>query len=418
MDSQDAGIYYKEELVAGSSYDEVHILNKLAPAHVRPLPATFAYYAAFIILGMTTAISGPALPWLAKHTASSLDLLSAIFIAGSLGYITGSQIGGWAYDRFPGHRIQAIMLLGIALAAALVPIVRSLWYLVAIIFFLGAVQGSLDVGCNALLTWIHGDKVRPFMNGLHFFFGVGSFAAPLIFARVVLITGDILWVYWLFSLMALPVALWLWMLPSPEIRRHAQHLASRKPSPGLVIVFMAFFAAYVGMELGFGNWIYTYAYRLNLADAAVAAYLTSAFWGSFMVGRLLGIGISARLRPQTILILDLAGCLAGFGIILFWPASSPALWISTVVLGLSMASVFATTMALAEKRLGLTGSITGWFLVGSGIGGMFFPWLIGQLFERFGPRATMPVNTFNALLTICLLVVLIAPKPKRKSTSG
>jgi FHS family Na+ dependent glucose MFS transporter 1 len=169
------------------------------------------------------------------------------------------------------------------------------------------------------------------------------------------------------------------------------------------------------MEVGFGNWIYTYSTRLNLASETMAAYLTSAFWGAFTVGRLLGIGISARLRPHTILIIDLAGCLAGFGIVQLWPASTLALWVGTMVLGLSMASIFATAMALAENRLGLTGSITGWFLVGGGLGGMFFPWVIGQLFERIGPYVTMPILTINALINICILIALVAPRVKRKS---
>jgi len=383
----------------------------------KPLSLTFAYYVAFITLGATTAIGGPSLPWLAEHTSSPLNLLSVIFISGSLGYMVGSQFGGQAYDRYPGHRIQAIMLLGIASAAALVPVVRSLWYLVTVLFLLGIAQGALDVGCNILLTWVHGEKVGPFMNGLHFFFGIGSFVAPLIFAQVVRASGDIQWAYWLFCLLSLPVAAWLWILPSPEVRKQAPHLPEKRTSAGLVALFVAFFAVYVGMEIGFGNWIYTYSTRLGLADETVAAYLTSAFWGSFTVGRLLGIPISARLRPQTILALDFAGCLTGFGIILLWPASSPALWIGTAVLGLSMASVFATAMSLAENRLGLTGSITGWFLVGSGIGGMFFPWFIGQLFERIGPRVTMPVLTANTLLNICLLIVLMAPMAKKKTIS-
>ncbi|HEY5157984.1 MAG TPA: MFS transporter, partial [Anaerolineales bacterium] len=161
-------------------------MNNPTPTRFKPLTATLAYYATFITLGATMAISGPALPWLAQHTASRIDQISIIFVASSLGYMAGSQLGGWAYDRFPGHRIQALALLAISLSAALVPVLHSLWFLVAVLFLLGTFQGALDAGCNTLLTWIHGEKVGPFMNGLHFFFGVGSFLAPLIFARVVL----------------------------------------------------------------------------------------------------------------------------------------------------------------------------------------------------------------------------------------
>ena len=390
-------------------------MNIPTPTRFKPLAATLAYYATLITLGATMAINGPALPWLAQHTASRLDQISIIFVASSLGYMAGSQLGGWAYDHFPGHRIQALALLAISLSAALVPVLQSLWFLVAVLFLMGTFQGAMDAGCNTLLTWIHGEKVGPFMNGLHFFFGVGSFLAPLIFARVVLAAIEIRWAYWFFSLLALPVVAWLWLLPSPPIRRRMSETASGKSINGLFLLIVLFFMFSVGLELGFGNWIYTFSARLHLASETSAAYLTSAFWGAFTIGRLLGIGISSRLRPQIILLTDLAGCLVAFAILLLWPASSLALWVGTILMGFSIASVFATGMAFAEQRLRLTGVLTGWILVGGGIGGMVFPWLIGQLFERISPRITMPVLLVSNLIAFGLLIALILPLRKKVS---
>ena len=392
-------------------------MNNPAPAHFKPLTATFAYYVTFITLGATMALSGPALPWLAQHTNSRLDQISAIFIAGSLGYMVGSRLGGQAYDRFQGHRIQAIALLLISLSAALVPVLHSLWFLVAILFMLGIFQGSVDVGGNTLLTWIHGKKVGPFMNGLHFFFGVGSFVAPLIFARVVLAAGEISWAYWIFSLVTLPVAVWFWFLPSPAIRKRAHVAANGRSINGLFLLFVFFFVFTVGVELGFGNWIYTYSFRLHLASETGAAYLTSGFWGAFSIGRLLGVVTSSRLRPPVILLIDLVGCLLAFAILLLWPVSTLALWAGTILMGLSIASVFATGMAFAEQRLSLTGAMIGWILVGVGIGGMVFPWLIGQLFDRISPRITMPILLVSNLVAFVLLLALILPLRKKQYRS-
>ena len=384
-------------------------MNSPTPTRLKPLTATLAYYAAFITLGATVSIGGPALPWLAQHTASRLDQISIIFIVGSLGYMLGSQLGGRLFDRFPGHRIQALALLVTSMSAALVPVLHSLWFLVVVLSLLGVVQGALDVGCNTLLTWIHGEKVGPFMNGLHFFFGAGAFLAPLIFARVVLAANDIRWAYWFFSLLALPVASWFWFLPSPPIRKKTPEKATGRSINGLFLLIILFFVVYVGLEVGYGNWIYTFSIRLHLASESGAAYLTSAFWGAFTVGRLLGIGISSRLCLQTILLTDLAGSLVAFSILLLWPASPLALWVGTILLGLSIASIFATAMAFAEQRLRLTGVLIGWILVGGGIGGMFLPWLIGQLFERLGPRITMPILLANTLIEFGLLLALILP---------
>jgi FHS family Na+ dependent glucose MFS transporter 1 len=393
-------------------------LKNPATNRFRPLTATFTYYAAFIILGATNAIGGPALPWLARNTASRLAQISNIFIAGPLGYMAGSLLGGRAYDRFPGHRIQAFALLAIALGAALVPVLGSLWLLVIVLFLLGMVQGAVDTGGNTLLTWIHAEKVGPFMNGLHLFYGVGSLLAPLVFARVILAANDIRWAYWIFALLALPLAAWLWFQPSPPIRRKTVAAAAGGGQRGLFLLFVLFFVFHVGLEIGFGNWIYTFSTRIGLASESGAAYLTSAFWGAFTVGRLLGIGISSRLRPQTILVADLTGTLAAFAILLLWPDSQVALWAGTMLMGLSIASIFATGIGFAEQRLSLTGTMTGWLLVGSGIGGMVSPWLIGQLFERISPRVTMPVLLADSLIAMGLLLALIFSTRKGLQTAG
>jgi len=376
---------------------------------------TVAYYIAFIMLGLTAAVTGPALPWLAEQTQSRIDQISLIFVAGPLGYMIGSLLSGRGYDRFPGHRIQTAMLVLLAAVAAMVPVIPSVWPLLAVFFLLGIGQAGVDVGCNTLLVWAHGRKVALVMNGLHFFFGIGSLAAPIVLALVIGVTGSIRWVYWSFALLMLPIAAWLWTLPSPSIRIESPDDRGKAIPLPLVGLFVAFFVFYVGAEVGYGNWIFTYATTLNLATETAAAYLTSAFWGFFTMGRLLGVGISARLRSRTILYLDLLGCLLSMGVILLWPASSTALWIGTLGLGLSMASVFPTTLAFAEERMRLTGKVTSWFLVGGGIGGMFWPGLIGQLYEPVGPGVTMTIIFIAILITLPVLVALTL-RPKKGAT--
>ncbi len=383
----------------------------LPTPRIRPILTTAAYYSAFITLGLTTGVIGPTLPSLAEHTGSRIDEISIIFVASSFGYLLGSLLGGRAYDRLPGHRLVAAMLALIALVLVLVPVVPLLWVLVVVMFFLGTFQGAMDVGCNSLLMWVHGAKVGPFMNGLHFFFGVGAFLSPVVVAQVLQLSGNIHWAYWIFALIVLPNAVWLWSLPSPTVDTTPHPSGSSKAPRLLVSLLVLFFAVYVGAEVGFGNWIFTYTRTLNLADQTVAAYLNSAFWGSFTLGRLIGVGISVRFRPTSILYTDLIGCLASMGVILLWPASSVALWIGVFGIGMFMASVFATMLAYAEQRMKLTGAITGWFLVGGGAGSMFLPWLIGQSFERIGPQSAMQIITIDLVVNLLLLILLTNIKP-------
>jgi FHS family Na+ dependent glucose MFS transporter 1 len=377
-----------------------------------PYIATAAYYLSFIVLGLTTAASGPSLLKLSEHTSSGLDRISLIFVFGSFGYLVGSFLGGRAYDRVPGHKLMALTMLIVGIAATLIPISRSLEVLLFAFFISGLASGILDVGCNTLLIWTHGEKAGPFLNGLHFFFGVGSLIAPILLAQVLLRTGDIHWLYWTFAIACLPIMVWLWTLPEPK---HANTTEKRKNTsfpvlPVLLIVIL--FVLYVGLELGFGNWIYTYALTLKLGTTITAAYLTSAFWGSFTLGRLLGIWISTRLRSLTILFIDFAGCAVSTVLIMLWKDSSLALWIGTIGLGISMASIFPTFIMLAGERMKITGTITGWFLVGSGAGSMFLPWLIGQIFVRTGPEAMTTVLLIASILLFVFLLLFISTRPK------
>jgi len=372
------------------------------------LIATIAYYLSFIIMGATTAASGPSLPALAEHTSSGLDRISLIFVFGPLGYLIGSYFGGRAFDRIPGHKLMAGIMLTLGVASALIPIANTLPALLLFMFLSGLGTGMLDVGCNILLLWTHGEKAGPFLNGLHFFFGVGSFGAPLLLAKILLSTGNIHWLYWSFTIICLPIAIWFWFLSEPSTHVHSDD-SKNAPLPVIpVLLCVLLFLFYVGLELGFGNWVYTYALTLGLGTTITAAYLTSAFWGSFTIGRLLGVWVSTRTRSQTILIIDLVGCAISTIIIMAWKDSNLALWVGTIGLGLSMASIFPTIFMLAGERMQITGAITGWFLVGSGAGSMFLSWLIGQIFARTGPRTMTTVLLVDIAGIMLILFIFIS----------
>ena len=380
--------------------------------HTHPIIATIAYYLSFIILGLTTAASGPSLLKLAEHTASALDVISLIFVFSSFGYLVGSFFGGRAYDRFSSHKLMSLTLIVVAVTCIFIPISESLTVLLFAMLLNGMAAGILDVGCNTLLLWTHGEKAGPFMNGLHFFFGVGSLIAPLLFAQVLLMTGDIQWLYWSFAILSLPLIIWLWPLQEPKHGGRTEEATNTFFPVFPVLVMAILFFLYVGLELGFGNWVYTYALTLNLETEISAARLSAAFCGAFTFGRLLGVWVSTRLHSKTILFMDIIGCAISIAIIILWKDSNTALWTGTIGLGISMASVFPTLIMLAGERMHITGTITGWFLVGSGAGSMLLPWLIGQVFVFTGPQAMTTVLLITLVSFILTLILFINLKIK------
>src|SRR5690606_11359509 len=132
-----------------------------------PLRNTAAYYASFIGLGLVLSVIGPTLPDLAENTSSQFGEVSLIFTFRALGTMLAAPLFGRVFDHRPGHPIIASVLIIMALLLALVPLTNVLWVLVIILFTLGVIETALDVGSNTLLVWVHGEKVGPYMNGLH-----------------------------------------------------------------------------------------------------------------------------------------------------------------------------------------------------------------------------------------------------------
>ncbi len=367
---------------------------------------TAAYYASFVILGLISASFGPILPYLANQTHSQLSQVSYLFALHSLGYLIGSLRGGQLFDQRSGHPILAVVLLIIAACLSVIPAIPILIPLLMVFFIVGLGQGSLDVGGNTLIIWAYGSKVGPFMNGLHFFFGVGAFLAPILVAQAMNLTGGFGGAYWLIALLILPVTFAFTRIKSPINRAAAAQAGQQPYKRWLVYLLVFFFFLYVGAEAGFGGWAFTYATRMNLADETTAAYITSAFWGALTIGRLLGVPISTRLQPKSILWIDLIGCLVSISLVVIFPGVVPAFWTGAILLGFFMASIFPTALTLAEKRLHISGRITSLFFVGASLGGMVLPWVIGQVFEPLGPSVAMWLIFGDILLSILLFALI------------
>jgi len=364
--------------------------------------STPVYFISFITLGLFASILGPTLPNLAENTSTSLSDIGLLFTARSLGYIIGSLQGGRAFDRFPGHILLASILIILGSVISFIPLVNWIWILIALIFLLGIGEAILDVGVNLLIVWKYRGKAGPFLNALHFCFGIGAFLSPILVAQAILITGEINWAFWFLSFFAFPIALWFLQPKSPKPTNNNCSNHRDQKNLFFVVIVATLFTLYVGAEVSYGGWIFTFTTEQGLGDSTSAAYLTSAFWGALTIGRLLGIPLANHMRPQKIIFFDLIGCLISLGVILFFANNYLAIWVGTLGLGLSMASFFPTMMAFAEKRIDLNGQITRWFFFAAGIGGMVLPWLFGILFESIGALQAMWAIMIDLILALGL----------------
>lgn len=370
---------------------------------------TFHYYFMFIYLGLSVGISGPTLPALADQTGSRLGQMGYLFLMASVGYTLGTLLGGRLLDRIPGHPVVGA---GQAIGAMLIffiPVVPWFWLLLLLVLVKGIAEGLVN-GVNTMLIWTHKEKAGPYMNALHFFFGLGAFLAPFMVAKLILIPAGYRWAYWGVGTYGLLLGLRVLFLPGSPKPVHSHTDESGAPAPvyyPMVIAATLYLFFYVGAEITYGGWIFTYSTALNIFSAAGAAYLTSGFWFSFTVGRLLSIPVATRFSPRKVIPVALLGGLSALALVIILPASTTLLWVATALVGFCMAPLWPMGFTLAGQSIKLTARISSIILLGDSVGGMFLPWLVGQVIDMSGPRAMIALVLTSLAFNLLAFIVLI-----------
>jgi FHS family Na+ dependent glucose MFS transporter 1 len=345
--------------------------------------------------------------------------MGLVFLAGSVGYTLGTVVSGRVFDRLHGHPVMGIAEIFVAAMLFLVPLTPWFGVLLVIVVCQGFACGFINTGANTLLVWTHGEKVSPFMNGLHFFFGLGAFLSPFLVAQVIDINGGYRLAYWALSAFTLLVGLRMLTLKGSPQPTHARNGETARSAGGplpypLVISAMLFLFFYVGAEITFGGWVYTYAITVKLASAAGAAYLTSVFWLAFTIGRLISIPAAARFTPKQLILAALFGCLSVLTLGIIFSGSSRALWMMAIGLGFCMAPVWPSGFTLAGRSINLTGRISGIILLGDSLGGMVLPTLVGKVIEGSGPQSMVYLVFGSLILNLLAFTGMLYLRPAKK----
>lgn len=402
-------------MTSDSSNKASAAFSSLSPAERQQL---IAYFAGFVLLGISAALLGPTLNQLAANTGSSLGDISILFTMRSIGYLIGAILSAVLYERFGGHRVLAVAFIGVAASLFLTPTMPTLWLLSAITVLSRMSGGIIDTGENTLIVWALGKRVGPFMNALHLTFGIGAFAAPLLVAWALTQFEGINAAYWVVAVLSVPLALFLWRVPNPtrpnqttpkiNIAAHTDPPTQQRKFIPLLLILLFYFC-YVGGEVTMGGWLYNYALASKVGNEVSAATLVSGFWGAYTIGRLISIPAALRWSPMQILLIS--SIAVAISAVLMWlvQGNLPLTWVAVLAVGLGMAALFPTMLAYAESRLTMTGRITSGIMASASIGATIAPYLVGQIFTRSGPAA-VPIAVLASGALMCGVLAVLRMK--------
>ncbi|NXB00284.1 MFS4B protein, partial [Cnemophilus loriae] len=395
--------------------------------------------------GMSIAVLGPTFPNLAANVRKNVSDIYYIFVGRSLGYLGGSVVGGVLFDC-----MNATLLLGLSMLATTaglygIPWCKESLLLTTLMSVIGGSMGILDTGGNvlALNTW--GSEAGPHLQALHFSFAAGAFAAPIL-AKMALggseseeLPGaektnqsvlksvptasavpttpapkdhhdeDFLWSYVIIGTYILFISIFFFVLYSKDSSARDKSKSSAQkgrlakyhwPLVGLLFIFFLF---YVGAEVTYGSYVFTYAMVFAEMKESEAAALNSVFWGAFAVCRGVAIFGAAFLSPGTMILLSLVSSAASSSALAFFAHYRAALWVGTAVYGASMATIFPSGISWIEQYTVVEGKSASLFVVGAALGEMCIPGAVGYLQGKFHH---IPVVMYAAFATSAMTGLL------------
>mmetsp|Transcript_37143 Transcript_37143/g.82628 ORF Transcript_37143/g.82628 Transcript_37143/m.82628 type:complete len:524 (+) Transcript_37143:55-1626(+) len=182
----------------------------------------------------------------------------------------------------------------------------------------------------------------------------------------------------------------------------------------LKVVFMGAFMllvfANMSLELGFGNWIYTYCVRQAGLDEEAGQQITSLYWLAFTLGRVPAIFMATWFPVSNILLLMMPLSVVGGVLPLVQPpsatgtASSSAALItgsSTMLVALGAAAGFPCSLSMATEYVEIDGFMNGVVSTVCGVGATVFPFVVPLLAKWY------PVLGFQWLMLATLLMASI-----------
>ncbi|MFZ1139816.1 MAG: MFS transporter [Candidatus Sulfotelmatobacter sp.] len=277
---------------------------------------------------------------------------------------------------------------------------------------LGLGGGGLNTSTNALVSDLYGEERGPMLNVLGIFYGIGALGIPLLAAviaghfpiapQLLICAGLAGACALLFLGMQFPEASGAQSFSWREVVQVARFAGV------LLLGFLLFCES--GNEASIGGWTSTYVGETGLG-ARAATLILAGYWAAMMVGRLVVARLLKFVGKRQLVLGSGLGALVGSAIVLTSRLEG-MLVAGVLLIGLSYAGVFPTALAIAgDTYRKMTGTVFGLLFAIALVGGMSFPWAVGQISQKLGVRYGMVVPLAGAA-GICVLagVILRAEK--------
>ncbi|XP_078054015.1 major facilitator superfamily domain-containing protein 4A isoform X2 [Mustelus asterias] len=384
----------------------------------RNLQPTLTLWSAFCSFGLCMAFLGPTLLDLRCQTHSSLQQITWVFFAQNFCVLVGTIIGG-AFKKTFSCSLGALFISTLLISAvfSIIPFCNNVIILAFVLAVAGLAMGCIDTIANLQLVRIYQKDSPVFLQ------------LPVPIAVLFLMCKQgVGFCCGKKSALLLPAE----ELP-PDLQMDrlspGQERTLRAKEPDGIIDCLkglhlqeapcTFFVVHIigavvlfmtdGILGEYSGFVYTYAVeKPHLMEPRVAGYLSSLFWASITLGRLASIPMSGKLKPVTMVFINLGGIIGTFVLMLCFPVSVICLYVGTGLLGFFLSSTFPSMLAYTEDILNYQGCATTVLVTGAGVGEFALQMLVGSIIQSPETDIFLVCGlTFGCLALLFYLVLLL-----------
>ena len=318
-------------------------------------------------------------------------LISTLFA----GLLVGSLLSGPLVDRMGQRAALAVSLSLVALCLPLLATAAGAAVAASALLLLGLASASTNTASNALSSELFPGERGRRMNGIALMVGLGGLTMPtatvlasnLVSWRTVVIGGG--------ALAAVVAVIATAVRPVEGKSHHGAKptgtIAALRQFAGqrgfgwfLLLIMLA-----GGNEASMAGWTSSFVMAAGF-DSPAATWVLSSHWLGVIVSRAFFSGRVDRAKESAV---ERSAVLSGLVLLVLVLSSSPVLVvIGPFVVGLCMALVMPTSLALAGERIaGNPGALFGGLLTVAQVGGIVLPASIGFLAEQTSVRLGLAV---------------------------
>jgi FHS family glucose/mannose:H+ symporter-like MFS transporter len=357
------------------------------------------------VFGIVMAVLGTLFGFPEMRTRLRVDLAQQgnLFLLLYVGILFATLVAGPAIDVMGNKPI--LFGSAILVAAGMLGFAFAHSYASSAIpaLLLGCGGGGLNTSTNALISDLYHERRGPMLNVLGIFYGIGALCIPLLAATIAALFSIRTQLFCCAGLASGCALLFLALRFPPAAA--AQSFSWREALqvaryPGVLILgFLLFCQA--GNEASIAGWTSTYAGEAGF-PVRTATFILAGYWAALMTGRLVVAQLLKSMSKERLVFASGLGALLGAGLLLA-NRSVVMLGLGVLILGFSYAGVFPTALAIAgDSYRKLAGTVFGLIFGIALLGGMSFPWTVGQFSQAWGVRYGMMVPLVGAA-AICVL---------------